>query len=73
MSAAGAPSLAAGPYPLTIGGRIDEGLTRWMWLVKWLLAIPHFFVLVFLWTGFPEAFESMKRPGEAIKLLLEPN
>src|SRR5439155_26755412 len=24
-------------------------LNRWMPLVKWLLAIPHFIVLVFLW------------------------
>ena len=24
-------------------------LNRWMPLVKWFLAIPHYFVLIFLW------------------------
>jgi hypothetical protein len=28
-----------------------EGLNRWLPLVKWLLAIPHYIVLVFLWIG----------------------
>ena len=40
------------PYPLSLRGDLDEGLSRWLWLVKWLLAIPHFIVLVFLWIIF---------------------
>jgi uncharacterized protein DUF4389 len=40
------------PYPLQLDGELAPRLSRWLWLVKWLLAIPHFVVLVFLWIGF---------------------
>jgi len=39
-------------YPVTLEGSLDEPLSRWRWLVKWLLALPHWFCLVFLWAGF---------------------
>jgi hypothetical protein len=45
MTAANSPT----GYPLRIEGTLDRGLSRGLWLVKWLLAIPHFVVLVFLW------------------------
>jgi hypothetical protein len=39
-------------YPLRIEGELDGHLSRWRWLVKWILAIPHFIVLALLWIAF---------------------
>ncbi|MBF6415327.1 DUF4389 domain-containing protein [Nocardia cyriacigeorgica] len=35
-------------YPVYVRGDLDPTLSRWMWLVKWILAIPHYIVLFFL-------------------------
>jgi Domain of unknown function (DUF4389) len=39
-------------YPARLTARLDEPLSRWKWLVKWFLSIPHVIVLVFLWIAF---------------------
>ena len=39
-------------YPVSIEGELGSDLNRWLWLVKWILAIPHFIVLIFLWIAF---------------------
>ena len=40
------------PYPVTVRGELTAPPGRGWWLLKWLLALPHFVVLFFLWIAF---------------------
>ena len=40
--------MAAPTYPAHLDARLDNP-GRWLWLVKWILVIPHAIVLLFLW------------------------
>ena len=40
------------PFPVRVDATLDPTTSRALWLVKWLLLIPHFIVLGLLWLAF---------------------
>ena len=43
---------AVSAHPVRVEGKLDTPISRWLWLVKWVLAIPHFVILFFLFIAF---------------------
>lgn len=46
------PGVAEPGHPARLTAVLDTPLSRWLWLIKWVLALPHYAILVFLWTAF---------------------
>lgn len=39
-------------YPVKVQAELDSPLSRWLWVVKPILALPHYVVLALLWVAF---------------------
>jgi len=39
-------------FPVALSGHLEEPQSRWLWLVKWVLLIPHAIALAFLYVAF---------------------
>ena len=45
----GVITMESDAYPARLDGHLDPATSRWLWLVKWLLVLPHAVILFFLW------------------------
>ncbi len=39
-------------YPVKVNRQLDPNLSRGLWLMTWLIAVPHHVILAFLWLAF---------------------
>lgn len=52
MAVTAAPPSPVPSYPVHVDADAEPVASRWLWLVKWVLAVPHLVLLVFLWAAF---------------------
>jgi hypothetical protein len=57
------------PCPVRVEGHLEHP-SRGLWLIKWLLVIPHYVVLAFLWIGFYPPFTLGDVPGYPARLAI---
>ncbi|MFE7017472.1 hypothetical protein ACFVAQ_44580 [Streptomyces sp. NPDC057651] len=43
--------LPSASRPVIVSARLDAPFSRWLWLAKSIMAVPHYIVLFFLWTA----------------------